>query len=267
MTSKNVMDISAYQPNVDYKKVKNSEIDGVILRCGLTYWGKQNPSEDVCFQTHYDGFRAVNMPMGAYYYSAADSVEKALEEAAFVQSVLKGKQFAYPVYYDLENEQRMGALSKDELTKIAEAFCTELEKAGYFVGVYANTNYFQNKLDHARLSKKYTLWLADFRGENANRTLTRDMFQYTNKGRVSGIAEHVDLSECYRDFPAIIRSAGKNGFYYEPQSKTYQVKKGDSFWKIAQNELGDGARYRELASYNGLRADDTIYPGQVLKLP
>ncbi len=49
--------------------------------------------------------------------------------------------------------------------------------------------------------------------------------------------------------------------------KTYQVKKGDSFWKIAQNELGDGARYRELASYNGLRADDTIYPGQVLKLP
>ncbi|MBM6921792.1 LysM peptidoglycan-binding domain-containing protein [Phocea massiliensis] len=275
MTTKNVIDISAYQPKVDYQTVKNSGIDGVILRCGLTYWGKQNPAQDACFQTHYEGFRAVNMPVGVYYYSAADSVEKAREEAAFVKSILKGKQFAYPVYYDVENEQRMGPLSKATLTSVVEAFCTEMENAGYFVGVYANTNYFQNKLDHARLAKKYTLWLADYRAENANRTLLRDMFQYTSKGTVSGIAGNVDLNECYKDFPSIIKEAGKNGFSVvetitppsKPSEKTYTVKTGDSFWKIAQEQLGDGTRYQELAAYNGMRTDDVIYPGQVLKLP
>ena len=275
MTTKNVIDISAYQTKVDYQKVKDAGIDGVILRCGLTYWGKQTPAEDSLFQTHYQGFRAVSMPIGVYYYSAADSVSKALEEAAFVQRILKGKQFAYPVYYDMENEQRMGPLSKKDLTRVAEAFCDAMEKAGYYVGVYANTNYFQNKLDHGALAKKYTIWLADYRAENANRTLMRDLFQYTSKGKVNGITGNVDLNECYKDFPAAIQSAKKNGFSAAvpapkppaPAARTYVVKAGDSFWKIAKEQLGDGMRYQELASYNKLRVDDVIYPGQVLKLP
>nr|WP_275955307.1 LysM peptidoglycan-binding domain-containing protein [Merdimmobilis hominis] len=101
------------------------------------------------------------------------------------------------------------------------------------------------------------------------------MFQYTSKGTVSGIAGNVDLNECYKDFPSIIKEAGKNGFSVvetitppsKPSEKTYTVKTGDSFWKIAQEQLGDGTRYQELAAYNGMRTDDVIYPGQVLKLP
>lgn len=48
---------------------------------------------------------------------------------------------------------------------------------------------------------------------------------------------------------------------------TYTVKKGDSPWRIAQNELGDGTRYREIMQLNGLPADADIFAGQVLKLP
>lgn len=119
-------------------------------------------------------------------------------------------------------------------------------------------------------------WRKDYRGDNANKTLKRNIWQYSSKGKVDRISGNVDVNECYRDFAAIIKGAGLNGFAKEtgstpaPQpenSRTYTVKPGDSFWSIAEKELGDGARYKELAAYNGLKPTDTIYAGQVLKLP
>ena len=240
-----IIDISKYQTTVDYQAVKDAGVDGVIIRCGLTYWGAQNMGIDPLFLTHYNGFRAVGMPIGAYYYSAADTVEVAKKEAEFVKTLLAGKQFEFPVYYDVENAQRMGKLSKSALTEIVETFCESLEDAGYFVGVYANTNYFTNKLDHARLSSKYTIWLADYRGANADKTLKRDIFQYTSKGSVKGIAGNVDVNECYRDFPPIIKGAGLNGFSGET-SKPTPPPKPSSFFP-AKGWFGMGDKHENVA--------------------
>ena len=274
-----MIDVSAYQPNIDYAKVKAAGIDGVILRCGLTGWGSSHSlNKDTKFEAHYAGFTGAGVPVGAFYYSTADSVDFAKKEAEFVQSLLKGKKLALPVYYDIENNERQAALSMSLLTQIAEAFCESMEEAGYFVGVYANTNWFTNKLNHAALSEKYTVWLADYRGANANKTLQRDMWQYTSTGKVNGINGNVDLNECYRDFPSIIKAAGLNGYAKEagstpapapePESGgTYTVKAGDSWWKIAEEQLGDGTRYKELAEYNGKTAASVIHPGDVLKIP
>ncbi len=49
-------------------------------------------------------------------------------------------------------------------------------------------------------------------------------------------------------------------------TRTYTVKSGDSLWAIAAKQLGNGSRYKEIKSLNGLTSD-TIYAGQVLKLP
>ncbi|MBP1570382.1 MAG: hypothetical protein J6C76_00610, partial [Oscillospiraceae bacterium] len=105
-----ILDISKYQPTVDYTKTAQ-DCDGVILRAGLTYWGAQNMGKDTCFEKHYAGFKAVGLPVGAYYYSAADSVATAEKEADYFLSLLKGKQFELPVYYDVENTQRQGKLT------------------------------------------------------------------------------------------------------------------------------------------------------------
>lgn len=275
----NVIDVSVYQPDIDYAAVKASGVQGAIIRCGFTGWGSSHSlNKDAKFEAHYTGFTGAGVPAGAYYYSTADSVDFAKKEAGFVQSLLKGKKLAFPVYYDIENNERQAALSMSLLTQIAEAFCESMEEAGYFVGVYANTNWFTNKLDHAALSEKYTIWLADYRGADANKTLQRDMWQYTSTGKVNGINGNVDLNECYRDFPSIIKAAGLNGYAKEaggtpapaPEPEgggTYTVKAGDSWWKIAEEQLGDGSRYKELAAYNGKTAEDTIYAGQKLKLP
>ncbi len=264
-----LLDVSAYQPNIDYEKVKRAGIDGAILRCGITYWGKQVCSIDDCFEKHYKGFKAAGMPVGAYYYSAADTVAVARREADFAAGILKGKQLEFPIYYDIECEPRMGNLSKTELTEIAKAFCNAMEKAGWFTGVYANTNYFLNKLNHAELAERYTLWLADYRGSNANKTLKRDIWQYSSTGNVDGINGNVDQNECYRDFPSIIQTAGLNGYQTvkPPAVRTYTVKAGDSFWKIAQKELGSGMKMYDLARANNMTIQSVIHPGQILKLP
>lgn len=130
-----LLDVSAYQPNIDYEKVKRAGIDGAILRCGITYWGKQVCSIDDCFEKHYKGFKAAGMPVGAYYYSAADTVAVARREADFAAGILKGKQLEFPIYYDIECEPRMGNLSKTELTEIAKAFAMRWRKPVGFTGV------------------------------------------------------------------------------------------------------------------------------------
>jgi len=143
-----ILDISKYQPNVDYAQTAKA-VDGVILRIGLTYWGAQNMGKDECFEQHYAGFKAVGCPVGVYYYSAADSVAVAEKEADLCLSLLKDKQFELPIYYDVENNERQGDLSKQALTEIVDKFCSIVEKAGYFVGYYSYTAWLLSKFDTA----------------------------------------------------------------------------------------------------------------------
>ena len=201
---KHGIDVSKHQGMIDWSKVKT---DFAILRAGF---GRYESQKDPQFERNYAGAKAAGIPVGAYWYSYAMSVEEAREEAQACMQVLEGKRFEYPVYFDIE-EGRQSNLSKATLTAICEAFCDTLEKAGYFAGVYASTYWFTHKLDHARLASKYTIWLADYRADY-NKTLKRDMHQYTSSGHVAGIPWAVDLDVCTVDFPAIIKAAGLNGY-------------------------------------------------------
>lgn len=245
-----ILDVSSYQPDIDYKKVAKN-VDGVVLRCGVTYWGKQTPAEDKCFDKHYEGFKTAGVPVGAYYYSAADSVEKAQEEAAFTLSLLDGKQFELPIYFDCECEERMGKLSRAALTEICTVYCDTLEKAGYFVGIYANTNYFRNRLEYAQLAKRFTLWLADYRGDNADKLLCRDVWQYTDSGKVPGINGNVDLNECYRGFTAEIKKAGLNGFKKAEKKPIAKIVE-----EILAGEWGNGEQRKNRLIASGYDYDE-----------
>lgn len=209
-----ILDISQYQPNVDYAKVKN-DINGVLLRCGFTGWGSQTLHKDPFFEQHYKGFKAQGVPVGVYYYSAADSIASAQKEADFCLSLLKGKQLELPVYYDVENNERQGKLGKQSITQIVDAFCSKLKNAGYFVGYYSYTAWLQSKFDTVFLSSKYTLWKADYRA-NYDKAIACDMHQYTSSGAVSGISSRVDLNNCYVDFAKTIKEKGLNGFAAVP---------------------------------------------------
>lgn len=198
------IDVSKHQGVIDWSKVKT---DFAILRAGF---GRYTSQKDPQFERNYAGAKAAGIPVGVYWYSYAKSVEEAREEAQACMQVLKGKRFEFPIYFDIEDISQSN-LGKAALTEICEAFCDMLEKAGYYVGVYASTYWFLNKLDHARLASTYTIWLADYR-TGYNKTLIRHMHQYTSKGHISGISGRVDMNTCTLDFPRIIKKAGLNGF-------------------------------------------------------
>ncbi|MEG1276208.1 MAG: GH25 family lysozyme [Ruthenibacterium sp.] len=204
-----ILDVSKYQPTVNYA-LAASAVDGVIIRAGLTYYGSQSMDKDDCFERHYAGFKAANLPVGAYYYSAADTVQKAKSEAVFFAALLRGKRFELPVFFDVENGERQGKLSKSALTAIVIAFCHEMESLGYFAGYYSYTSWLRSKLDTAALSK-IALWKADYRADY-DTTIACDMHQYTSSGNVAGIVGGVDLSNCTRDFTSAIRKNKLNGF-------------------------------------------------------
>ena len=219
-----ILDVSKYQPNIDYAQVAK-QVDGVILRCGVTGWGTANQcSTDDYFEKHYAGFKAVGLPVGAYYYSAADTIAKAQEEAEYCKKLLAGKQFELPIYYDVECRERMDKLSKDQLTAQVIAWCDKMEQAGYFVGVYSYTSFINEKLNIASLAQRYTIWLADYR-QNYDRTIPRDMHQYTSTAQIAGIAGGVDMSNLFRtNLMETIQETGLNGFAKKPTPNVQMYK-------------------------------------------
>lgn len=216
-----VIDVSTHNGNIDFKKVKAAGINNVIIRCGYTGYGKSHTiNKDNMFETNYKKAKEAGLNVGAYYYAVALTEEDADKEAAFVLSLLKGKQFELPIYYDVEDchdvkasgvlTQNMQGLGKAKLTAIVNRFCNTVEKAGYYVGIYSGKYWFLNELDMSVLNR-YTIWLAHWTTKT-DYTGKYDLWQYSDSGKVNGISGNVDMNYLYKDFASTIKSLGLNGF-------------------------------------------------------
>ena len=183
------IDISEWQSDVDFNKVKASGIDCVIIRAGQ---GRETSQKDRHFETHYKNAKAVGLKIGVYWYSYAEGVEDAKREAAACLACIKGKSFDLPIYYDLE-DKTIAPLGKITITAIALAFCSAVETAGYKAGVYANLNWFTNYIDKSKITAKdYSIWLAQWSNKA---DIDCDIWQYTSTGKVNGIYGSVDMNE------------------------------------------------------------------------
>lgn len=127
--------------------------------------------------------------------------------------------------------------------------------------LYTNLNWATNYIDMSQIDNAgIRVWIAQY-----NTTLDYKgnyfLWQYTSSGRVAGIPANVDLNYLGSD-------AGEITPPQPPvtDNNTYTVKAGDTLWDIAQSQLGNGSRYKEIMTLNGLTSD-IIQPGQVLKLP
>lgn len=184
------IDISEWQTGVDYAKaVKEGGVEFAILRAGYS------TSIDDMFETHYKGF-ASRVPVGAYLYSYAKSVDAVKAEAEAMKKWCSGKSFGLPVFLDME-EASVAALGKAKCTEMALAWCEVMEKAGYRAGVYANANWFRNYLDAARIGEKYAIWCAAWSDTKPSEERT-DIWQfggeinYLRSNAVAGVGQPVD---------------------------------------------------------------------------
>lgn len=205
------IDISRYQGNPDFSKVK-SQVDFVIIQAG---YGKYESQKDPTFESNYKGCKANNIPVGAYWFSYAKSVDEAKLEAQACLEVIKGKQFEYPIYYDVEGE---ALTDKTTVSNMCKAFCDILEKAGYFVGIYMSRSPAQTHLTDA-IVHKYALWLAEY-NSNLNWNGDVGIWQNSSTGNIVGISGDVDTNIGYVDYAKIIKDGGFNGFKKKTNSST-----------------------------------------------
>ena len=208
MTLKGI-DVSKYQGNIDWQRVKASGIDFAILRLGYTGTLTRKPTLDAKFKRNYAQSVAVGVNIGVYYYSTATTLKQAQKEAQFVIKQLKGKKLQYPVYIDTEDAMQ-AKLSKNALTAIVKEFCEIMEQAGYYVGIYSNKYWFASQLNDKEI-KAYDKWVAQY---NSKCTYSGDygIWQHSDRGKVDGIKGYVDLNKCYRNYPTIIKRAKLNGY-------------------------------------------------------
>ena len=250
-----VVDVSTFQQTIDWSQVKQDGIVGAMIRAGYGFGTVDNQ-----YRANVTGCENNGIPYGMYHYSYATNIEDAKKEAEFFINNAKGTSPSYPLAMDVE-EASQAAMGKQALTAMILAFCDVVKAAGYQPMLYTNLNWATNYIDMSQIDNAgIRVWIAQY-----NTTLDYKgnyfLWQYTSSGRVAGIPANVDLNYLGSD----------TGEITPPQppvtgNNTYTVKAGDTLWDIAQSQLGNGSRYKEIMTLNGLTSD-VIQPDQVLKLP
>lgn len=203
------IDVSKWQGEIDWRAVAASGVDFAIIKCG------SGEGADEKFERNYTAAKLAGLNVGSYFFSYARDKEQAAEEAEAALALLDGKRFEYPIYYDMEWSGQT-SMTTEERMEIAVTFLDRLVEEGYYCGVYANKNWFDNLLDYDALTERYpTMWLARWRYSGTDDMDNSDLFglwQYTDSGYCSGIDGGVDLDVSYVDYPAVIKKDGFNGY-------------------------------------------------------
>lgn len=227
------VDVSSHQGKIDWGKVKASGVQFAILRAG---YGKVITQKDSCFESNYSGAKAAGVPIGVYWYSYAKTPEDARLEADVLLEVIKGKCFEYPIFFDVE-EQSQFALGKDKVSAIIRAFLEEVEKNGYWVGLYMSASPLKSYVSDTIL-QRYAIWVANYGVSRPSYNGNYGIWQYSSTGSVNGISGNVDLDYSYVDYPTQIKAKGLNGFSAD-NAPEQPVKK-----EITVEMTVDGTKYK-----------------------
>jgi GH25 family lysozyme M1 (1,4-beta-N-acetylmuramidase) len=201
---------------MDWSAIKAAGVDFVILRAG-TSLGK-----DPAFDMDYAAAKAAGLEVGAYFYAYSTTVGKTVEDATALLGWLEGKQFEYPIYYDIEDETLEG-LGKKQLTDMCIAFGEVLQTNGYYAAVYANNNWLVNLLDTAVIKSLFDVWYARYpSAADDDVGLSQEfswaygnqmgMWQYTKSGKIEGFECKFDFNYSYKDYASVIKQWKLNGF-------------------------------------------------------
>ena len=190
------VDVSAFQGDIDWEQVRASGIEFAIIRLGYRGYGKAGKLvEDEYAQKNLKGATEAGLPIGAYFFSQALSIEEADEEIKFMLKILGDYELDMPIILDWEipvDTARTVGMDRDTLTEIQLHFCTVMEEKGYQPMVYFNW-YMSSRLLKLSELEDYPFWLALYQ-DRMTYPYKVEMWQYTDKGRVPGIDGYVDLN-------------------------------------------------------------------------
>lgn len=196
------IDVCGIQGHIDFKKVKASGVDFVLIKAGYA------TSTVATWETNFTNAKNSGLKVGAYWYSYAETIEQGVAEANAFVKALKGKQLDFPVYFDLEEKFQFDK-GKSFCTELVEQFCKVLEKAGYYVGVYCSTFWYEKCVEKSVRDKR-PAWIADYRGDCYYKG-EFGVWQY-DAAEVPGVQYDCDRDWGYVDYSSYIKENGLNGY-------------------------------------------------------
>jgi len=189
-----------YNTQKNFNTLKSEGIDFVYIRAAY-----EDDYEDIMFEKSYNLSRNAGLEIGAYHYITATTKEKAISEANWMVSVLKGKKFEYPIMLDIETNKQK-SLSVYQWNVVVDTYVDILEKAGYKVIVYSYASMLK------RINQPHDLCVANW-GVTApyfNKKYT--MWQFTSDGLLNGLSGRIDMDICFYDYPSEIKENHLNGY-------------------------------------------------------
>lgn len=180
------IDVSNWQGNIDFRKVKEQGIDIVYIKAseGTTF-------RDPYFDRNYEKAKENGLKVGFYHFLTATTNEGARNQAQFFASVISGKSPDCKLAMDFE--QFNNNITRDEINSISKVFLETLERlTGKEVIVYSNL-YDSQAIFDKEIANKYPLWLAYYGDYNKLVNVNSnwdswDGVQYTSKGILNGIS-------------------------------------------------------------------------------
>ena len=246
------IDVSYYQHEqdgnkkwlpLDWNAVRDAGFDYAILRAGYMGTGNVGVTDEV-FEMNYTDAKAAGLGVGAYFYSYAYTVEDARAEAEFLLTLLDGKTFEYPIFFDIEYSDTKIAeegLTPNDLTDICVEFISTLQKNGYYAALYTNNKWLTEHLISEKITTLFDVWYARYL-YNAESGITVNeatwntekygqqmaMWQFSETGTIDGIyykyqknddgtpkLVRFDMNYSYKDYPTLIKQLALNGFSLE----------------------------------------------------
>lgn len=185
------IDVSEWQGDVDYEKVKEAGATFVMMRIGVKLDSGEEPALDKQFLNNIKNAKKAGLKVGIYLYSKALSSEEAIEEAEWVIEQLDGETLDLPIVFDWEIWSNWNSyhMSFHELNKMAHSFIDAVEDKGYEGMLYGSKFYLENFWDDGNFEH---IWLAHYASSTSYDGYM--MWQFSNVGRIDGIYGDVDLN-------------------------------------------------------------------------
>lgn len=254
------IDVSEWQGDINFFDVKNAGIDIVYIKSS-----EGNNYIDPYFESHYNGAKENNLNVGFYHFLTARNESEAIEEARFFVSVVNNLDSDCRLAMDFEV---FDDLSLTEINDISLVFLSEVERlTGKEVVVYSDAFNARSTFS-SRVASRYPVWVAEYgvdEPENGQWS-TWIGFQYTNRGRISGISGNVD-----RDYFTEDIFLSDNSTITVPEATTPTVntdyiivRPGDTLSQIA---LSYNTSYQYLAKINNIANPNLIFVGQRIYVP
>ena len=234
------IDVSVYNGDIDFEKVKKEGYKFVIVRAGARgYASAGTIVEDSRFEEHVDNAHKAGLMVGAYFYTQAVNKTEVKQEADITLKKIAGRTLELPVYFDIEPAYNANGLpgrlvaaklSKAQKAELCDYFCTYIKNRGYDAGVTSCMSWFLTDINMSSLENKHDIWLAHY---TTNTTYTGDfnMWQFASTRKVTGVTSScTDQDVRYTD---LIKPYGSHGLTASTNEKSVVLK-----WNATANTKG-----------------------------